>query len=177
LLGCRPFSWCTTLFPANSDVPDAVQTRFMALMAQINRQWRRVIDRQLRPLGLTEAMWLPLLHLSRAPKPIRQKELATSLGLDASSIVRLLDGLESAGLMERSEAVDDRRAKTLQLTPSGVETVRQVEALVAESRASLLAGVPREALDSAWQVMVQLSTALSRAEGDAQGESPAEARE
>lgn len=141
----------------------------MALMAQLNRQWRRVIDRQLRPLGLTEAMWLPLLHLSRATKPMRQKELASSLGLDASSVVRLLDGLESAGFMERTEDADDRRAKTLQLTASGIATVDQVEALVAESRIRLLSDIPQEGLDSAWRVMMQLNTSLSALEGEAEG--------
>ena len=148
----------------------------MALMAQTIRQWRRVIDRQLRPLGLTDAMWLPLLHLSRAPKPMRQKDLATSLGLDASSIVRLLDGLESAGYMERTEDVDDRRAKTLQLTASGIETVNRVEALVAENRARLLADIPRDALDSAWRVIHQLSATLAQAEHDDDAEGKGEIR-
>jgi MarR family transcriptional regulator, transcriptional regulator for hemolysin len=68
-----------------------------AQIAQTARLWRRVVDDRMRPFGLTEATWLPLLHLARAPAAIRQKDLAASLSLDSSSVVRLLDALEAAG--------------------------------------------------------------------------------
>ena len=48
-----------------------VHQNMMFLMGQLNRQWRKVVDRRLRPLGLTEAMWLPLMHLERATEPTR----------------------------------------------------------------------------------------------------------
>ena len=43
------------------------------------RLWRRAVDVRLQAYGLTEATWLPLLHLSRAAAPMRQKDLAASL--------------------------------------------------------------------------------------------------
>src|SRR5579864_8685966 len=90
--------------------------RFGTLIALTARQWRRAVDRRLQPFGLTEATWLPLIHLARAPVPPRQKDLAASLVLDGSSVVRLLDALETAGLIERREETTDRRAKTIGLT-------------------------------------------------------------
>ncbi|MGI4984048.1 MAG: MarR family winged helix-turn-helix transcriptional regulator [Janthinobacterium lividum] len=138
---------------------------FMSLMAQINRQWRRNIDRQLRPLGLTEAMWLPLLHLARASQPMRQKDLAASLSLDSSSVVRLLDGLEAAHFVERAENAD-RRAKTIQLTALGQATVAQVEERIGAGREALLSCVPAPALERAFQVLGKLAAALADAERD-----------
>lgn len=132
----------------------------MSLMAQINRQWRRVIDRQLQPLGLTEATWLPLLHLARAAQPMRQKDLAASLSLDSSSVVRLLDELESGGLVERCEDTD-RRAKTIHLTPLGQTTVTRVEELVGASRKGVLACVPAHELEKAFRVLEQVAEAVS----------------
>src|SRR5258708_1321126 len=76
---------------------------FGSLIALTGRQWRRAVDRRLQPFGLTEATWLPLIHLARAPVPPRQKDLAASLVLDGSSVVRLLDALETYGLIERRE--------------------------------------------------------------------------
>src|SRR4030081_579381 len=80
---------------------------FASLVARAARQWRRAVDRRLQPFGLTEAMWLPLIHLARASVPMRQKDLAASLVLDGSSVVRLLDALETAGLIRRPAEGDD----------------------------------------------------------------------
>lgn len=139
---------------------DRVRRGLMPLVAQLNRQWRRVIDRRLQPLGLTEAMWLPLLHLSRASRPMRQKDLAASLSLDSSSVVRLLDGLEANRFVERVEGAD-RRAKEIHLTPSGVATVRRVEDVVDQARGELLAHVPAGDLDAAFDVLERIARSLS----------------
>src|ERR1700728_2925665 len=101
---------------------------FASLIARAGRQWRRAVDRHLQPFGLTEATWLPLIHLARAPVPMRQKDLAASLVLDGSSVVRLLDALETAGLIERREESADRRAKTVTLAARGLSILDQVEA-------------------------------------------------
>src|SRR5947209_8078013 len=100
---------------------------FGSLIALTGRQWRRAVDRRLQPFGLTEATWLPLIHLARAPVPPRQKDLAASLVLDGSSVVRLLDALAASGLIERREESTDRRAKTITVTQSGRSIIDQVE--------------------------------------------------
>lgn len=139
------------------------QRNFMPLMAQLIRQWRRAVDRQLEPMGLTEATWMPLLHLARAPEPMRQKDLAASLALDSSSVVRLLDGLQAAGLIERFEG-EDRRVKTVHLTPQGLRTVERVEALVDEAREKLLGDIPARDMQVAFRVLEHIGSALASAE-------------
>src|SRR5271154_1878939 len=116
-----------------------VHAGFGAQIAQAARIWRRAVDHRMRPFGLTEATWLPLLHLARARSPMRQKELAASLSLDGSSVVRLLDALQAAGLIERREEDGDRRAKTIVLTPLGRATVRKVEFAAQQVRETALA--------------------------------------
>ena len=83
----------------------------------------------LQPYGLTEATWLPLVRIARAPASMRQKDLAASLSLDNSSVVRLLDNLETAGLIRRQEEASDRRAKAVVLTTRGRAVADQVEAV------------------------------------------------
>ena len=99
-----------------------------------------------RPMGLTEATWLPLLRIARSEAPMRQNELAASLSLDGSSVVRLLDALENSGLIERCEDRADRRAKSLVLTPRGRRTVEQVERVSQDIRDVVLGEVPDEDL-------------------------------
>jgi MarR family transcriptional regulator, transcriptional regulator for hemolysin len=91
--------------------PKDARARFAPLVAHVSREWRRAMDGRLQAYGLTEATWLPLLRIARSETPMRQNELAASLSLDGSSVVRLLDALESSGLVERCEDVADRRAK------------------------------------------------------------------
>lgn len=61
------------------------------------------MDRRLQPFGLSEATWLPLIYVARAPAPMRQKDLAIGLTLNGSLVARLLDVLETSGFIERRE--------------------------------------------------------------------------
>jgi MarR family transcriptional regulator for hemolysin len=139
--------------------PEQVRESFVALMSQTTRQWRRVLDEALQPLGLTQATWLALLHIARAPEPPRQKDLAASLVVDTSSLVRVLDALQAAGYIERLEHTD-RRAKTIHLTPFGRETVAQVEQVARATRKRLLAGIPQAELETAHAVVMRIAQAL-----------------
>ncbi len=138
----------------------AARTTFGALVSQTARRWRRAVDRRLQPFGLTEATWLPLIRLARAPKPMRQKELAASLSLDNSSVVRLLDGLETAGLIERREEPDDRRAKAIVLTSAGRKTVDRVEKVAREVRDEALADLSDREVETTSRVLEHICRVL-----------------
>src|SRR6201985_3519609 len=130
-----------------------LRSGFASLIARAARQWRRAVDRRLQPFGLTEATWLPLIHIARAQEPMRQKDLAASLVLDGSSVVRLLDALESAGLIERREESGDRRAKTITVTRHGRSIIDQVEAASLEVRNATLVGLSADDIAIATRVL------------------------
>jgi MarR family transcriptional regulator for hemolysin len=138
--------------------------RFGTLVAHTARQWRRAVDRALQAYGLTEATWLPLLHLARAQAPMRQKDLAASLALDTSSVVRLLDALERAGMIERRADAADRRAKGLVLTRRGQATVAKVETVSARIRKDVLAGLSSADLATAARVLDHICLQLAQTE-------------
>lgn len=142
---------------------ETIRNGFGSLLALTARQWRRAVDRGLQPFGLTEATWLPLLRLSRAPESMRQKTLAASLSLDSSAVVRLLDSLQSAGLIERREEDGDRRAKTIVLTQSGQEMVDRAEASAREVRDGALAGLSNEDIETTCRVLEHICRTLSGA--------------
>lgn len=133
---------------------------FGALIGQTARQGRRAVDRELQPYGLTEATWLPLLRVARAPEPMRQKDLAESLSLDGSSVVRLLDNLQSMGLVERREGTD-RRAKAIHLTALGEATVERVEGISRQVRDRALAGFTDEEVVRMSAMLEQICSALN----------------
>jgi len=135
---------------------------FASLITQVGRQWRRAVDRRLQQFGLTEATWLPLVHIARAQGPMRQKDLAASLVLDSSSVVRLLDALETQGLIERREENADRRAKTIALTPRALSIIDQVESASRDVRNATLNGVSNEDIASATRVLEHVRRNLAQ---------------
>jgi DNA-binding MarR family transcriptional regulator len=75
----------------------------------------------LRELGLTPGHLKALSVLDpQEPRPMRA--LADALVCDASMATWLVDRLEEKGLVERRPMPNDRRVKTVALTPLGVET-------------------------------------------------------
>ena len=137
---------------------------FASLITQVGRQWRRAVDRRLRQFGLTEATWLPLVHIARAPVPMRQKDLAASLVLDNSSVVRLLDALETSGLIERREENADRRAKTIALTGHALSIIDRVESASREVRNATLIGLSDDEIASATRVLERIRRNLANAQ-------------
>ena len=130
----------TDALPPPHDEAATARRELLYAMGMVHKQWRRAVDRLLSPLGLSQALWLPLLHLARAPGAMRQKDLAQSLGLDSSSVVRLVDGLDAKGWIARVDD-SDRRVKKIALTPTGQAQVQALQGLIENARASVLQGL------------------------------------
>ena len=98
---------------------ESLEQRFCLALLQASRAWRRVADTAAANFGLSEATAYPLVMMSRLGEGPRQTVLAEAMGLEGPSLVRLLDQLCAAGLVQRREDPSDRRAKTLHLTERG----------------------------------------------------------
>lgn len=130
---------------ANSPTPiDQFGFHFVTLA----RRWRRAVDSALLAAGLTDATWAPLIHLSQMGDGISQTELAARVGLDTSSLVRLIDLLVERELVERRIDPRDRRARQIVLTPIGIVEVEQLQGQLLAIEARLLAGIPEDQLRS-----------------------------
>ena len=53
------------------------------------RAWRLKLDQRLKPMGLSQAKWRTLLHLSLAGDALTQAEIAERLGIEQPSLVTL----------------------------------------------------------------------------------------
>ena len=76
----------------------------------------------LGPLGI-DGRELAVLLLLEARKPGSQQQAAARLGVDRTSMVGLLDGLEAKGLVERHTDREDRRRNVIAITDSGHRTL------------------------------------------------------
>ncbi|HEX6031825.1 MAG TPA: MarR family transcriptional regulator [Tepidiformaceae bacterium] len=94
------------------------------LFFEIGMRAREVAGAELARVGLTFTL-AHALRLLDPGEPLAMSEVARRLACDASNVTGLADRLEKRGLIERQSAADDRRVKTLALTPAGIELRRQ----------------------------------------------------
>jgi len=143
-------------------------TEFGRQVYQLSTAWRREIDQRVRAFALTDATWRPLLYLGRMGEGVRQTDLAAALAIETPSLVRLIDALERAGLVERLEDPDDRRSKRLWMTVAGRETYAKVAAVHAKLAEAFVKDVSLAELDLCYSVLlrVQRSIATHAAQGE-----------
>jgi MarR family transcriptional regulator for hemolysin len=146
----------------NSGDPEAASD-FGFELGLVARRWRRALDDALASSGLTDASWRPLIHLARLGDGARQYDLARSLGIEGPTLVRMLDRLAEAGLVERREDPSDRRAKTLRLTEAGRTSAERARSVVARACEELVEGVEEADIDACLRVFRAI---LTRADGE-----------
>ncbi|VVP76776.1 Transcriptional regulator SlyA [Pseudomonas fluorescens] len=122
-------------------MPLTDQHRFGMQLAHMSRGWRAELDRRLAGLGLSQARWLVLLHLARFDEAPTQRELAQSVGVEGPTLARLLDSLESQGLVQRQSVLEDRRAKKIVLCTPARPLIEQIETIANQLRQELFEGV------------------------------------
>jgi MarR family transcriptional regulator for hemolysin len=137
------------------DSPE-LQAAFTAELASANRKLRALVDERARDMGLTLSRARLLMQLAKADGPI-QSDLADLLDIEQPTLVRLLDGLERTGMIERRAAPGDRRARRVFLTQAARAQAEDILAFLTELRADVLDGVDREELEIALRVLSRMS--------------------
>lgn len=107
---------------------DHTLMQLASALTQASRAYKAMADKVASQYSLSQATALPVLILGRLGEDgARPGVLADALGLEASSLVRVVDLLIENGLIERREDPQDRRAKLLQLTDDGKTRAAQME--------------------------------------------------
>lgn len=132
--------------------------RLTALLLQASRRWRRLAEEAMTAHGLSDARAAPLIWVGRLGGGVRQVTLAAHIGIEGPSLVRLLDQLEAAGLLERRDDPEDRRAKTIWLTPEGQTLTHRVEQVLMELRERQLQGISDADVAAALRVFQAFDT-------------------
>ena len=101
---------------------------------------RTYIDQCASEHGMTRAQWGVLLRLERQ-EGMTQAEMAESLEIQPISLVRLIDRLCQAGVVERRPHPRDRRANRLYLTEKGHTTLSRLSPLGKEIAGEILASL------------------------------------
>jgi MarR family transcriptional regulator for hemolysin len=122
-------------------------------LGKVSRNLRTRFDSDLKSLHTTSARALALYFLLDAKRPMTQTELATELGIEHPTCVRLLDALERQKLVERKGVKEDRRVKQVCLTRAGRLLAARVAALTKACRERYLKGIAPAELKTATRVL------------------------
>ncbi|AMK19816.1 MULTISPECIES: MarR family winged helix-turn-helix transcriptional regulator [Sphingobium] len=149
---------------AAKDEEAEFRTHIGFLIHDVSRKRRNYFDRTLRPLGLTRSQLVLLLQLQNLPQDegISQRRLAQEMHIGQVSLGELVALLESQGAVERKVAAHDRRQRNLFLTDRGRELIARSRELIDAMNAELLAGIPRDRVDSAEETLALMQQNLAR---------------
>ncbi len=133
--------------------------RFGFLIHDVSRLRRVVVDRALKPLGITRSQWWVLVFLSRRDG-MTQTALAADLELTKVAIGGLLDRMEAAGFVERRADHNDGRARRVYLTRAGAKMVTAIRESVEAIELEILDRIPEPALEQAAETLRTLKETL-----------------
>jgi len=141
-----------------------VDERFSAALHGAARQWRLLIDRRLKGLGLSQAGWITITMAAKAKAPMSQSELAHSVGVEGATMVAMLDRLARAGLVERVPSETDRRVKLVAVTAAGRALYDEVKREASTVRKELLGGMDPEQLLAVTELLEALAARIESAD-------------
>jgi len=138
---------------------DQTLMQLTATLTHASRAYKAMADKVASQYSLSQATALPVLILGRLGQDgVRPGVLADALGLEASSLVRVIDLLIENGLVQRHEDPQDRRAKLLQLTADGKTRAAQMEEALMPFRRNLFAEFSQADIDACLRVLTGLQS-------------------
>jgi len=139
---------------------------FGPLLHGTARAWRLKLDQRLKPMGLSQAKWRTLMHLSVAPGPWTQAEIAAHLGIEEPTLVTLLHRLENDRWVSRKNAAHDRRCKTVHLAPRAQRVIEQIGSTAFKLRHELLDDISPAELRICMRVLDRIRQKAEKGNGN-----------
>ncbi|GIH50467.1 DNA-binding transcriptional regulator, MarR family [Microbispora rosea] len=140
--------------------PPAVEQpvhRCGALLEYLARRLRLRSESVLAPLGL-RPRHLVALTVLRARGGSTQQALASTLEMDGTNVVGLLNDLEAEKLIERRRSPEDRRRHIVELTEAGVERLASAECALAAVEDEVLGALGHDQRETLYGLLQQVAT-------------------
>jgi DNA-binding MarR family transcriptional regulator len=133
-----------------------------ALMRIVKIIPRRLDADLIRGSGLTASEYTTIMHLSEAPRrELRMADLAGATGLSASRMTRLVDELQSRGLVTKTASASDARGNVAKLTPRGVAKLKAAWPVHLESvRSTFFECIDKKAVATVGNALDQVAVRL-----------------
>jgi DNA-binding MarR family transcriptional regulator len=135
-----------------SETGQALASAVMATADAFLRESHRLF----RPHGITGAQYNLLNVIAGADHGLSQREIGDLLVVDRSNITGLIDRMEKAGWVKRTDHPEDRRVYRVILTPAGRKLWENVTPRYAAVVAQLTRGLSEQKMNDAVAVLRHL---------------------
>jgi DNA-binding MarR family transcriptional regulator len=128
----------------------ATEEELWRILMRIVKVMPRLLDADLiRGAGMTASEYTTLMMLSEAAnRELRMSDLASATGLSASRTTRLVDDLQTRGLVTKTPSSSDARANVTRLTPRGMSKLKAAWPVhLGSARTRFLDYIPAKSLD------------------------------
>jgi MarR family transcriptional regulator, transcriptional regulator for hemolysin len=132
------------------------------LLHEVARLLRKRFEQNARGSGLTRAQWHVLAYLAQN-EGINQSGLADLLEIEPITLGRILDKLQTLGLVERHPHPSDRRVWLLHLTPAARSRLTELRRIGEVTRGEALAGVSEVDTERLLKTLQELKANLTDA--------------
>jgi len=133
------------------------------LIHDVSRLRRTVVDKALRPIGVTRSQWWVLANLSRHNgEGMMQTELAKVMDVGKVTLGGLIDRLEATGVVARQADPSDRRAKRVVITPKGLKLLTEIQEIAKVVNARIMSGIAKADIARAEGVLHKMKQQLIR---------------
>ena len=139
-----------------------LEASYARTLLPLARTWRQAADRALASMGLSASSGWALIQVGRLGDDVRQIDLAHELDISGASMVRLIDQMVGAGLVDRRADEADRRVSRVCLTKRGAALTSTIEATLGDMRHDLLAGLSDAELAGALAVALHVEATFTR---------------
>jgi MarR family transcriptional regulator for hemolysin len=137
-----------------------MESLFGRQLALAHKAVRAELDQRLSEAGGSISSWI-ILRLAGESAP-SQRELADKMGVEGPTLVRHLDRLESAGLIERRPDPADRRVTRIAVTGAGRRLFADLAVVANDMEAELRSLIGPEDYDRTLAVLQRLHSSMSR---------------
>lgn len=113
------------------------------------------IDREMGPYDLTAMQWQPLYIIAMG-RANTAADLSREMQVDTGATTRMIDRLETKGLLTRERSTHDRRLVKLVLTDSGRRSAQEVPRVLCHALNAHLQDFDRQELESLKKMLSRL---------------------
>jgi DNA-binding MarR family transcriptional regulator len=127
------------------------------LLDHLARRMRHGTELALAPLGLRPRHLLALTVL-RERGGSTQQALSTTLQIDRTNLVGLLNELEADKLIERRRSSEDRRRHIVELTPAGIDLLANAEFRLAAVENEVLSALDDDQRETLYRLLYEATS-------------------
>jgi len=138
------------------------------LLSKIGQTTTNLFAEKLAPLGLRPKHCGLLAAVAGLPSA-SQQDLGSAMSLVPSAIVSIIDDLETARAIRRTQDVVDRRRHSIELTEKGRSLLKRVSKLAHEVDDQVLASLSAAERAALHSILVRVALDAGILQGDQQG--------